>query len=303
MLVIDKPRGRTSHDVVALVRRRLRTKAGHTGTLDPQATGVLLLCLGPATRLARFLMHQPKTYACGIRLGWETDTYDADGERVGDRVTPPRLDENQVRRALEEFVGEIEQVPPVYSAKKIRGQPAYRRARRGETVTHEPVRVRIHEIALVDIADDIVYARLTCGPGTYVRTLAHDLGRALGVPSHLHSLRRERNGRFGADGALTWDELQEVAPERIVERVIAPADMLPDWPRAIIDERGHRILRNGGVIEPGNIARREPGDTGTALTERGPGGWACVMSPERDMLAAAEVLPGGMLQPRIVLAS
>jgi len=298
MLVVDKPAGMTSHDVVQRVRRQLRCRAGHTGTLDPRATGVLLICLGKATRLARFLQQTDKVYECVIRLGWATDTYDADGEALADPVAVPELELERVEAVLAEFVGEIEQVPPAYSAKKIRGEPAYKRARRGEVVVHEPVSVTIFGISDVQVDGDEIRGVVHCGSGTYVRTLAKDVGDRLGIPAHLAELRRVRVGGFGLESAVTWDELVEGSLEALWDRTLAPAAMFPDWATAVVNEVGLGVVANGGVIEPNGVDERRRG-TGADLAH---GDWVRVLRPDGSLLAAAELLPGGMLQPRVVLA-
>lgn len=301
MLVIDKPPGCTSHDVVLKVRRRLNCRAGHTGTLDPQATGVLLVCIGKATRLTRFLQHRDKVYEGTVRLGWATDTYDADGAQIGEVVPAPELTLAQVEGAVERFVGEIDQVPPVYSAKKIRGQPAYKRARRGEQVVHEPTRVTIHWIQVLEVGQGRIRLRVRCGPGTYLRTLAHDLGTALGCPSHLEALRRLSVAEFDLQGAILWDELLEAPPQDILARAMEPAEMLPSWAFVTLNEQGAQVLRNGGVIEPRYVIERGVGAGGAVVTGSGKAQWAKLLDPKHRMLAAAEVLPGGILQPRVVL--
>lgn len=303
MLVVDKPGGMTSHDVVEEVRRRLGARAGHAGTLDPQATGVLLVCTGNATRLAQFLQDHDKVYQGVVRLGWATDTYDAEGEPLADPVEPPELEAGEVRRRLEGFAGEIEQVPPAYSAKKVRGEPAYRRVRRGEDVVPEPVEVVIHEIELLGIEAGEVRLRLRCSAGTYVRTLAHDLGEVLGCPAHLAALRRLRSGPFGLETAVTWDELVSLESTDLEERLLPPAAMLPEWPAAVVDEPGAEIVGHGGVVEPARIVERRPGSSGELPSFAPDNRWARVLDTEGRMLAAAELLPGGILQPRVVLVS
>ncbi len=297
MLVVDKPAGMTSHDVVQKVRRQLRCRAGHTGTLDPRATGVLLICLGKATRLARFLQQTHKVYECVIRLGWATDTYDADGEALAEPVPVPELDLERVAAVMAEFEGEIEQVPPAYSAKKIRGQPAYKRARRGEVVHHEPVAVTIYDISDVQVAGAEIRCVVHCSSGTYVRTLAKDVGDRLGIPAHLAELRRIRVGSFGLESAVTWDQLVEGELEELWQRTLDPAAMFPDWATAVVNEIGLGVVANGGVIEPNGVAERRRG-TGEDPTH---GDWVRVLRPDGSFLAAAELLPGGMLQPRVVL--
>ena len=300
LLVMDKPSGPTSHDMVVAVRRRLKSKAGHTGTLDPQATGVLPICVGPATRLARFLQHQDKVYDCTIRFGWATDSYDGTGEPLGAAVEPPTISPECAAVAVAKFTGETEQIPPVYSSKKIRGEPAYRRARRGETVETKPIKVRIFSAEIVGQERHRLLLRVHCGPGTYMRSLAHDLGAALGCPAHLESLRRVRSGPFGLEQAMSWTEFVDSSVAEVRQRLLRLESMLPEWPVAVLSDQGVAIVANGGVIEPRCIQSREPG-RGDTRAARMPGQWVRVLDASGTLLAAAEALPGGLLQPRVVL--
>ena len=234
LLVIDKPAGLTSHDVVQRVRGILRARVGHAGTLDPQATGVLLLCVGAATRMARFLQTHDKVYEGVVKLGWATDTYDGEGNPVGEVVSPPSLDRADVEAALRTFVGTQQQVPPVFSAKKVRGQPSYRRARRGEKVEPKPVTVDVYAAELLRLSPDELQIRVHCGAGTYVRTLAHDLGAALGCPAHLADLRRLRSGPFDLDGALAWQTVEQADGDDLRGRLVPIGDMVPQWPEAVV---------------------------------------------------------------------
>lgn len=301
MLVIDKPEGLTSHDVVLKVRRILGGKVGHTGTLDPQATGVLILCLGSATRLTRFLQHQDKAYDCLVRFGQATDTYDAEGEPVGEAVDPGTIDPARVEAALEHFRGTFDQVPPVYSAKKVRGQPSYKRVRRGEEVELDAVEVHVERLELRGVEADTVRLHVACGSGFYVRTLAHDLGTALGIPAHLAGLRRVRVGPIGLERAIDWSLVERGDAEALVARVVPAGEMFPDWPAVVLNERGMDTLSNGGVVEPRMVSDRIAAADGLGVAAAGPGGWVRGLDAEGRMVAALEVLPGGMLQPRIVL--
>lgn len=302
LLVVDKPTGLTSHDVVERVRRILHERVGHAGTLDPQATGVLLLCIGPATRLARFLQGHHKVYEGVVRLGWATDTYDAQGERVGEAVTVPALESAAVSRALAGFAGEQQQLPPVYSAKKVRGQPAYRRARRGEPVQPRPVTVTVYALELLALAGDEIHIRVRCSAGTYVRSLAHDLGGALACPAHLAALRRTGSGVFELRQALAWSEIEHGTPESLRERILPPAEMLPDWPAAVVDGSGSAAVSDGGMVEAGWIVERRPGAPQPAPHTGGPpDGWVRLMDREGGMIAVGEMVPGGLVQPRVVL--
>jgi tRNA pseudouridine55 synthase len=302
LLVIDKPSGLTSHDVVERIRRILRCRVGHAGTLDPQATGVLLVCLGAATRLARFLQGHDKAYEGTVRLGWATDTYDAEGEALADPVTPPRLRREQVQEVLDSFVGAIEQTPPAYSAKKVRGQPAYRRARRGEDVRPKPVTVEIHSAELLDLTADTIQVRIHCGAGTYVRTLARELGEALGCPAHLAGLRRTRSGSFSLRHAVSWKAIEETTPQALEERILPATDMVPDWPIAMVGEEGADATATGRILEASWIVERRPGiSVDTPGGAKDSDGWVRVVDRSGAMIAAGEMVPGGLIQPRIVL--
>lgn len=208
ILNIDKPAGWTSHDVVGKVRRLLGQKSvGHAGTLDPLATGVLLVCVGQATRLAEYLMAGEKVYRATIQLGVETDTYDVDGAVVS-TAPIPHLTREDLNAALAQFVGDIEQVPPAYSAIKQDGVPAYRRARRGESVVMAPRRTTIADISLLEWTAPHLIMDVACAPGTYIRSLAHDLGAALGCGAALAALRRMQSGRFRVEDAVTLPALE-----------------------------------------------------------------------------------------------
>lgn len=216
LLIIDKPEGFTSHDVVARVRRILKTKrVGHTGTLDPFATGVMVILIGKATRLAQFLDKDEKEYEAVVRFGFETDTGDRTGVRRnaetgrgGDAVTI-----ENIRGVLQSFVGETEQIPPMYSAKKIEGKKLYELARKGIEIERKAVRIKISKLEAYEISNDNTAGtdfglRVACSAGTYIRTLAEDIGRAVETGAHLAELRRSRAGKFELAGSVTIDELQ-----------------------------------------------------------------------------------------------
>ena len=213
ILVIDKPEGITSHDVVARVRRILRTKrVGHTGTLDPFATGVMVILIGKATRLAQFLDKDEKEYEALIRLGYKTDTGDRTGIPRSDRQIPePDVSEHlryiEWNEVLAAFLGESEQTPPMFSAKKVEGKKLYEHARRGETIERKPVRIHISTIELLEKEVNEVRIRVACSAGTYIRALAEDIGSATGIGAHLAELRRTRAGRFDISEAVTLEQL------------------------------------------------------------------------------------------------
>jgi tRNA pseudouridine55 synthase len=208
LLVIDKAEGVTSHDVVQAVRRwSKQRRVGHLGTLDPLATGVLPLALGEATKLSQLLTHGDKSYRGRIRLGIETTTYDREGEAQAE-WTGAWPEREQVEKALDRFRGEIEQVPPPFSAVKLGGEAAYRRARRGEPVELPPRRVRLDRVELLGYEPPFVALEVDCSTGTYLRSLAHDLGRMLGTGAHLFELSRTRSGPFRLEQAVRVDELE-----------------------------------------------------------------------------------------------
>jgi len=228
ILVVDKPSGRTSHDVVEAVRRLSGFRQiGHLGTLDPLATGVLVLALGRATRLARFYTGRRKRYACAVRFGFATDTYDADGEPLGPD-SAPLLDAEEIARLAAKFVGSIEQTPPQYSAKKIHGRPAHELARKHKPVKLEPVNVEVYEFRLTSVEGAVARFVVECGAGTYIRSLADDLGKLHGANAHLAEITRTAVGEFTLDQAIPLAELAEDAKAgRLAERVIRFRQGLP----------------------------------------------------------------------------
>ncbi|HLU09252.1 MAG TPA: tRNA pseudouridine(55) synthase TruB [Oceanobacillus sp.] len=203
---VNKPKGATSHDVVARTRRTLGLKkVGHAGTLDPLATGVLVLCLGGATRLSEYVMETTKRYRATVHLGVETDTYDAEGQVVAEHNVSG-ITRKDVERLLPTFVGEIKQVPPMYSAIKQRGRKLYELARAGEIVEREARQITIYELQMVDWSSPFVTLDVTCSPGTYIRSLAHDLGKALGIGASLSALERTASGVFTIEDAIPLDD-------------------------------------------------------------------------------------------------
>jgi len=208
LLLVDKPAGPTSHDVVQAARKALRQRRiGHTGTLDPAATGLLVLCVGKATRLQHYLLAWSKTYVGEIRLGFATSTYDAEGEALAAPRPVPALDEARLAELAARFSGEIEQFPPPYSAKKIAGKKFYELAREGQEVPREAKRVRIDSLSLRGAREDRVRFEMTCSSGTYVRSLAHDIGELLGCGGHLATLRRSRIGPWPVEQAVPAEVL------------------------------------------------------------------------------------------------
>lgn len=227
VLLVDKPGEHTSHDVVARLRRKLNMKRiGHAGTLDPMATGLMILLIGKATRISQYLISLDKEYEGTIELGKVTDSQDADGEVLETRPVPP-LTEAQARTAMQGFVGDQYQTPPMYSAIKIDGVPLYKSARKGEEVEREPRFIRVMSFDLLRFAAPHIDFRLQCTKGTYVRTIAHDLGGRLGCGAHLAALRRTATQNFHVAQALTLDQLEALSLPEIEKRLIPVREAVP----------------------------------------------------------------------------
>jgi len=216
VLLVDKKAGLTSHDVVEKFRRVARVKkAGHTGTLDPLATGLLVLCVGKATRLQAYLMGMEKVYEGTIQFGWATDSYDAEGTPVGE-TNEVNVEHIDFAPLVAKFTGEMDQMPPAFSAKKIGGVRAYEMARKGETPALTPKRVTVYEFEITSVQNSTAQFRVRSSAGTYMRSLAHDLGQAAGVPAHLKELRRTAIGNFKVENAIAFDRMAAAKPEEIL---------------------------------------------------------------------------------------
>jgi tRNA pseudouridine55 synthase len=227
VLLVDKPGAYTSHDVIARLRGKLRMrKIGHAGTLDPMATGLLIVLVGKATRVSQFIISLDKEYEGTVELGKTTDSQDADGEVRETRPVPP-LTEAEVRAAMAGFLGDQYQLPPMFSAIKIGGVPLYKKARQGEEVEREPRFIRVMSWDLLRFASPRLDFRLRCTKGTYVRTLGHDLGTKLGCGAHLTALRRTATDRFHVSQALTLDQIQELSIPEIEKRLIPVSEAVP----------------------------------------------------------------------------
>lgn len=274
VLVIDKPVGLTSHDVVQVVRRGTNIRrAGHTGTLDPRASGVLVVLIGPAVRLSEYVSASDKRYQATIRLGSSTDTYDAEG-RVTNSAPMGNITEEQFEQTLDKFVGEIEQVPPPYSAIKIQGRKAYEMAREGEEVNLGPRLINVYSLELLEWAPPEAVIDVFCSSGTYVRSLANDLGVELGCGAHLVGLRRTKSGRFTLRDAVPLRRLQEAFVAGDWYKYLIPAaEALADWPMVELDADQVELIRHGHRIP----------------AEEGATGWARGVSEQGDLVALLEV--------------
>jgi tRNA pseudouridine55 synthase len=261
ILVVDKPVGMTSHDVVEIIRKGTNIRrAGHTGTLDPRASGVLVVLIGPAVRLSEFVSASDKRYQAIIRLGGTTDTYDADGRFTGQTEAPVSVTETQFNDVLQHFVGEIEQTPPPYSAVKVQGRKAYEMARQGEEVELAPRKINVFHLEVLEWAPPEVVIDVHCSSGTYVRSLANDLGTELGCGAYLVGLRRTKSGRFTLREATPLRKLQEsFTIGNWYQYVIPAAEALAEWPAVElkpeeVDEvkHGHRV-KAAADTQPGLV--------------------------------------------------
>jgi tRNA pseudouridine55 synthase len=261
ILVVDKPVGMTSHDVVEIIRKGTNIRrAGHTGTLDPRASGVLVVLIGPAVRLSEFVSASDKRYQAIIRLGGTTDTYDADGRFTGKNEAPVSVTETQFNDVLQHFVGEIEQTPPPYSAVKVQGRKAYEMARQGEEVELAPRKINVFHLEVLEWAPPEVVIDVHCSSGTYVRSLANDLGTELGCGAYLVGLRRTKSGRFSLREATPLRKLQEAfTVGNWYQYLIPAAEALAEWPAVElspeeVDEvkHGHRV-KAAADTQPGLV--------------------------------------------------
>jgi tRNA pseudouridine55 synthase len=260
-LVVNKPKGKTSHDVVDAVRHLAGFRqVGHLGTLDPLATGVLVLLLGRATRLVRFYTGRRKRYTSGFRFGFATDTYDSDGEAQGLDVAPT-LDAAALERFAAERVGRFEQMPPAFSAKKIHGRPAYELARKKQLVELKPVEIEVFEYKLTGLEGSLARFVIECSSGTYIRSLAHEMGEKVGCGAHLAEITRTAVGEFSIEQAMDLEELAEAARAgKFADRLIPLEHLLPNFPRANVLPVVERRVRHGtnfnvsvAQIQPGKI--------------------------------------------------
>ncbi len=274
VLVVDKPTGMTSHDVVQVVRRGTGIRrAGHTGTLDPRASGVLVILLGPAVRLSEFVSASDKRYQATIRVGSSTDTYDSEGT-ITDQTSDIDVSEEQFNEILQQFTGEIEQVPPPYSAVKVKGRKAYEMARRGEEVELKPRIINVYSLEVLEWDPPESVIDVYCSSGTYVRSLANDIGKALGTGAYLVGLRRTKSGRFTLRDAVPLRILREAFEAGDwYKNLIPAAEALADWPMVELDADQMEFVRHG---------HRIPAESGQT-------GWARGVSEQGDLVALMEV--------------
>jgi len=320
-LLVDKPSGPTSHDIVAFARRALKTPGiGHTGTLDPLATGLLVLLVGHATRLSRFLVTDEKEYIADVRLGISTPTYDSQSldeafrlqaEATGGAPSPSlesgsfRLQAEEVDRVLQTFLGTYPQLPPQYSAKKVDGVRAYKKARKQEPVGLKAVEVTVRELELLDRGTEdpgthdqgprdqgLIRLRIVCTAGFYVRSLAQDLGQLLGCGAHLEALRRTRAGQFRLEDALTPAAVEAEGPG-IERRLVGLNALLPGMPAVTLTDEGRRRAGNGNTLAPAHLATPLEGGPGPRTFR--------ILDASGGLLSVAEWRADGLLHPLLVL--
>jgi len=294
---MDKPSGMTSHDVVARVRRLLGIRqVGHFGTLDPFATGVLPLSVGKATRFAQFYLKSRKAYEGTMRLGFSTDTYDGTGKPTSEEVAVS-VETETLEKLFQEFTGRLLQTPPPYSAKRIGGKRAYELARQNKPVELSPVEVEVYALELLSFDGTRASFAVECSGGTYVRSLAHDIGQRLGCGAHLDGLRRTAVAEFALDKSVTLEALEEAVREQELERCIVPLEaLLPDCPELIVRGREEKSVRHGHKFE---LAQPERFGRGTGRVQAV--SLLKIMNPERRLIAVARHVSGSIYHPDLVL--
>jgi tRNA pseudouridine55 synthase len=279
-LLLDKPVGLSSNAALQQAKRLFgAAKAGHAGTLDPLASGLLVVLFGEATKFAGPLLDADKEYLATLKLGETTDTGDAEGRLLTER--PVDVSEVQVAATLERFRGEIEQLPPMHSALKHGGVPLYKLARKGKTVERRPRRIEIRELALICYEPPLARLRVCCSKGTYIRVLAEDIGAALGTGAHLTELRRTRSGRFSVDHAATLEALSALSAVERATRLLALGELLGEFPRAELDASAEARLRNGQTLKISGLGE----------------GVCAVYRPDGRVIGLGRAEKGGTLRP------
>ena len=286
LLVLDKSAGMTSHDVVSIVRRATGERSvGHLGTLDPMATGVLPLLLGKYTRLAQFFGKAEKQYTGAVRFGFATDTFDAEGAPASEPL-PLTQSLDELRVLARHFHGEMDQMPPIFSAKKINGVPAHKLARAGKDVPVKPARICVHSFELTGLEGDTASFAIHVSAGGDVRSVAHELGAMAGCGAHLSSLRRTQAGPFALEHSITIDALKSLTPAEIEARLPHPRSILPELPSVVVDEQTAGRIRNGMQVNVPEFSQ-------APLIK--------VFVGPRDLLAIARRVAGTLVKPEIVL--
>jgi tRNA pseudouridine55 synthase len=287
LLILDKPAGMTSHDVVAIVRRATGEKSiGHLGTLDPMATGVLPLLLGKYTRLAQYFGQAEKSYTGAIRFGFATDTFDAEGVATACPVALAKTLE-ELQGLAKRFHGVMDQMPPVFSAKKINGVPAHKLARAGKEVAVKPARITIHRFELLELDEETASFAMQVSAGGYVRSVAHELGQMAGCGAHLFALRRTQAGAFTLAQAIPLEELKAMTAQEVEARLPHPQTLLPEMPAVTVSEQTAGRIRNGMQVNVPEFSQ-------APLVK--------VFTGPRDLLAIGRRIAGTLIQPVVVMA-
>ena len=292
-LLVDKPSGITSSKLVQVIKKTFSLKKiGHTGTLDPLATGLMVLCVGQATKFSQFLLVKDKSYRVSIKLGVATDTFDAEGLVTSEKAVN-HVTRELIEASLTNFRGEIEQIPPMYSAIKRNGVPLYKMARRGLKVDLEPRKVRIYEIKMLGFDGKFLDLKVCCSKGTYIRTIAADLGDVLGCGAHVAELRRLSVGTYDEKDMLTFDELVKLEnPDGLADHLLPIASAFKDWSELLIDPRQARLLKNGAKLADRFVLR----DSRVGIYES-------IDGIEKKFIGVGEILGDGVLKPSRMLAS
>jgi tRNA pseudouridine55 synthase len=286
ILLLDKPSGMSSNAALQMVKRLFKaSKAGHTGNLDPLATGLLPLCFGEATKISSFLLDSDKRYIGTCKLGVRTSTADSEGEVLETRPVG-KITEQQVKEVLQRFIGQIEQIPPMYSAVKINGTPLYKLAREGKEIERKSRRVSIYEIKMLRLKGDELEIDVHCSKGTYVRTLAEEIGAALGCGAHLSALRRTASGQFDLQQAVTLPELEHLAEdgfEELDSLLLPPEEALSDWPMVNLSDNTAYYLQQGQAVQ----VPRAPTS-----------GWVRLRRDDGKFLGIGQILEDGRVAPK-----
>lgn len=286
ILLLDKPVGITSNLALQKVKRLFdASKAGHTGNLDPMASGLLPICLGEATKISGYLLDSDKTYLGTVRLGERTNTADAEGEVIETRPVE-NIDETRVREVLAQFVGEQEQVPPMHSAIKQNGQPLYKLAHQGIEVERKARKITIYKIDLLRISENELEIEVHCSKGTYIRTLAEDIGEMLGCGAHLSALRRTQSGPFNMEHVVTLPELEELAEQGsdALDKLLQPIESaLTDWPEVSLSEHTAYYLRQGQAVQ---------------VPQAPASGWVKIFADDQQFLGIGQILADGRVAPK-----
>ena len=292
-LLVDKPSGITSSKLVQSIRKTFSlNKIGHTGTLDPLATGLMVLCVGQATKFSQFLLVKDKSYRVSIKLGVATNTFDAEGLVTSEKAVN-HVTRELIEASLTNFQGEIEQIPPMYSAIKKNGVPLYKMARRGLKVDLEPRKVRIYEIKMLGFDGKFLDLKVCCSKGTYIRTIAADLGDVLGCGAHVAELRRLSVGTYDEKDMLAFDELVKLEnPDGLADHLLPIASAFKDWSEVLIDPRQARLLKNGAKLADRFVLR----DSRVGIYES-------IDGIEKKFIGVGEILGDGVLKPSRMLAS